>query len=113
MSLAFKQISVYTKLILVLIVALAVGTVLVKNRNSMVTIWFFGLVESDKPINVLWLLLCTAVGSVVCWWVFLKALHLVREMREVAQEKQARKATELQEQRARELTAQEERIDER
>ncbi|MBU0719653.1 MAG: hypothetical protein KJ749_15520, partial [Planctomycetes bacterium] len=53
----------------------------------------------------------TAVGSIVCWWVFLRALRLVREMREVGREKQAHRAAQIQEQRARELDAQEERID--
>jgi len=113
MSLAVRRIKLYTKAVVVLAVALAVGTILVKNRNNTVAVWFFGLVDPERQVNVVTLLLCTAAGSVLCWWILVRALSLVRDLREVSREKQLRAASRAQEQRARELQKQEKRIDDK
>ncbi len=113
MSLAFKRIKLYTKLVLILIVALAIGMVLIKNRDNTVKIWFFWVVDPQQPINVVWLLLCAAVASVVSWWVLLKALTLVKDMRELHRQEQQREIAKAQEDRAKELQEQERRIDQK
>ena len=43
MALAFKRIKVYVRLIVLVAVALAVGTLLYNNSNRTVTVWFWPL----------------------------------------------------------------------
>jgi hypothetical protein len=83
MRLAYRRLKVYVRLGLVLVVAVAVVTVLAKNRSNMVPVWFFGLTDSTQPINVVWLMLWTAVASLVTWWVFRLTWSLWRDMREL------------------------------
>ena len=113
MSLAFKRIKVYIKSGLVLIVALAIGAVLIENRNHAVRFWFFGLVDSAKEINVLWLILCTALGSVLSWSVLWMAVGLVKDARELRRQRQLRRWDESQKELADKLREQEKRIDEK
>ena len=113
MSLALRQIKVYTKFVALLIVALAVGAVLFKNRHNTVVVWFFGIVDSDQPVNVVWLLLCTAVGSIVCWSALRMGLSLIKDTREVQRQRQARQREKSQQELAQRLREQEKRIDEK
>ena len=50
MSLALKQVKVYTKVALFAIVAVAIAVVLVKNRGHSVQVWFFGLVDAEQGL---------------------------------------------------------------
>ncbi len=113
MSLAFKQVKVYTKLSLFLIVAVAVGAVLIKNRDHTVQVWFFGLIDPQQRINVIWLMLCTAASAVIFWWVFGTGLGLVRDVRELRRQEEARQSVRAQEELAAKLREQERRIDEK
>ena len=113
MSLAFKRLKVYTKLVLVVIVALAIGAVFFKNRGHQVRFWFFGLVDDQTEINVVWLMLCTAAGAVFSWWVFLTALSMAKDVREVRQERALQKREKAQQDLAQKLRDQERRIDEK
>ena len=113
MSLAFKRIKVYTKLTLVVIVALAIGAVFLKNRDHEVRFWFFGLVDDQARINVVWLIVCTAVGAIFSWWVLLAALGPIKDMREVRRESEFQKREKAQQEMAQKLREQERRIDEK
>ena len=113
MSLAFKRFKVYTKVVLVVIVALAIGTVFFKNRDHQVRFWFFGLVDDGAQINVVWLIVCTAVGAVFSWWVLLAALGTIKDLREVRREGEFEKREKAQQEKAQKLREQERRIDEK
>jgi hypothetical protein len=113
MSLAFKRIKVYTKLALVLIVALVIGAVFIKNRNHEVRFWFFGLVDAEAEINVVWLILCTAVGAVFSWWVLLAAVSMIKDLRAVRHEEELREREQAQQELAQKLREQEKRIDQK
>jgi len=110
-SLAFRQIKVYIKSALVLIVVLAVGVILFKNRTNTARFWFFGLVDAGRDISVLWLVLCTAAGSIVSWSVFWMALGLIKDTRELARQRELGQREESQRQLAARLAEQEQRID--
>jgi len=113
MTLAFKQVKVYTKLGLLLIVAVAIGAVLIKNRSHSVQVWFFGLVDPAKEVNVVWLMVWTALGAVVSWWVLRATLGLVKDMRELRREEELRERAKTQEELAARLRDQERRIDDK
>ncbi len=113
MTLAFKQVKVYTKLGLFLIVAVAIGAVLIKNRSHSVQVWFFGLVDPAKEVNVVWLMVWTALGAVVSWWVLRATLGLVKDMRELRREEELRERAKTQEELAARLRDQERRIDDK
>jgi len=82
-SLAFKQLRVYVRGIIVLLIAAAVALVLIYNRGNQAPVWFFGLTNAEKPVNVVWLMVCTAAGALVSWWTFRTAWRLLRDWREV------------------------------
>ncbi|MCH7814555.1 MAG: hypothetical protein IID40_11115 [Planctomycetes bacterium] len=113
MGLAFKQFKVYTKVVLVLAVALAVGAVLLKNREHRVPVWFFGLTDPTEGINVVWLILCSAVGAIVAWTVLRATLGVVKDLREVARAKKVQLRDRSQQELAAKLKEQERRIDEK
>ena len=113
MGLAFKQFKVYTKVVLVLAVALAVGAVLLENREYRVPVWFFGLTDPTKEINVVWLILCSAVGAIVAWTVLRATLGVVQDLRGVARAKEVQRRDRSQQELAAKLKEQERRIDEK
>ena len=112
MSLAFKRFKVYVRCTLIVAAAVAIGLVLVKNRDNRVAFWFFGLTEETGRINVVWLMLCTAVGTLVSWWVFSFGWGLWREVREVRRLEASKHTAEEFEKRETELNERERRIDE-
>jgi hypothetical protein len=78
-----KQLKVYARGALVLIVVVAVGLVLFKNRSNAVSIWFFGLTDEAMPVNVIWLILFTAASTLVAWWTFRLGWGLWRDIRKM------------------------------
>jgi hypothetical protein len=112
MSLAFKRLKVYVRCTLIVAAAVAIGLVLVKNRDNQVAFWFFGLTEETGRINVVWLMLCTAVGTLVSWWVFSFGWGLWREVREVRRLEASKHTAEELKKRETELNKRERRIDE-
>ena len=112
MTLAFKQVRVYVRAAIVIFVAAAVGLVLLQNLEHTVVFWFFGLTPGE-PINVVWLMLCTAGGTLVAWWTAIVALRLYREMRELKQMRTIESAAKGQSERAAELDNRERRLDEK
>lgn len=110
MSLTLKKIKAYSRVGLVAAVALVIGLVIFYNRNHEVTFWFF---RTYQDVNVLWLLVCTAAGTVVSYWVFLTVFSLWKDLRELGQESAWRAREQRQRKIADELAEQERRIDEK
>lgn len=113
MSLAFKQVKVYSKLVVFLVLAGAIAAILIKNRHHEVNVWFFGLVDAAQPVNVVWLMVWTAIGAVVSWWILRTALTLVKDMRELRRDERIREREKSQQELAKKLQDQERRIDEK
>ncbi len=113
MSLAFRQLRVYVRLALILVVVLTVGLVLVKNRGNEVPVWFLWFTDDAKPVNVVWLMLSTAAGTLVSWWAFSLGWGVWRDMREMRRLRTINEATKNLEQRASTLDQRERRIDQK
>ena len=113
MTLAIKQVKVYLRTIAVVLVVGAVGLVLFKNRTNYVEVWFFGLTDESKKVNVVWLMLSTALGTLTAWRVVWFARGLWRDLREVARLKAIEETDQQHKQRAAELEQRERRIEEK
>ena len=113
MSLAIKRLKVYLRTSIVVVVVGAIGLVLFKNRANYVEVWFFGLTDESKKVNVVWLMLSTALGTLTAWRVVWFARGLWRDMREVARLKAIEEADQKHKQRAAELEERERRIEEK
>ena len=111
MTLAIKRAKVYLRTFIVVLVVGAIVLVLFKNRANYVEIWFFGLTDESKKVNVVWLLLSTALGTLTAWRVVWFARGLWRDLREVARAAVIEEATKLHEKRAAELDERERRIE--
>jgi uncharacterized membrane protein (DUF106 family) len=103
-----RQFKVYVKLILLVALALVLGLVVFNNRHNTVDVWFFKAYES---VNVCWLMLITAIGSIATWWILRATVGVWREMRELAKEAHLEKKRAEQEKLAEKLAETEKRID--
>jgi uncharacterized membrane-anchored protein len=112
-SLAIKRFKVYVRVTLIVVVAVAIGLVLFKNRDNEVSFWFFGVTEDGTQINVVWLMLCTAVGTLLSWWVFSFGWGLWRDPREVKRQQAVDRATKELAKREAELDERDRRIDQK
>lgn len=108
--LALRRIKVYLKLTLIVAVVVIGLLVIGMNRKHETDVWFF---HSFQDVNVVSLMLITAVASIVAWWGIVRLTGLWREIRELR--RQERTNAELAEQKrlARELADREKRIDEK
>ncbi len=87
MALAFRQIKVYFKLVALVVIAGACLIVVVMNRGNTATVWLFG---PYPDINVLWLMLCTAIATLIAWWLVRATAGVMKDMRELHRDKQQR-----------------------
>lgn len=113
MSVAWKRWTVYVRGGLVVAAVLAIGLVLFQNRANKVAFWFFGLTDDARPVNVVWLMLGTASGTLFVWRVLRFGRGLWRDARELKRLDEAkRKNAELDRRRA-DLEERERRIDDK
>ena len=110
MGLALKQIKVYLRLAAIIAIVLIALLIVFMNRNHKADIWFFGYYQQ---IDVLWLILVTAIVSVIGWWIVSKVIGVVREVRQVRQSVKMEKKFDEQRRIAEQLTEREKRIDEK
>jgi len=86
MGLAVRRIKIYAKLAAIVAVLLVVVLVVLLNRNKTASVWFFGTFDE---VNVLWLLVVTACGSIVGFWIVSKVWRTWRELRQLQRDEQA------------------------
>ena len=110
MGLALKQFKVYLRLGAIIAVVLIALLIVFMNRNHKADIWFFGYYQQ---INVIWLILVTAIVSVLGWWVVSKIISVVREVSQVRRSVKTEKRLDEQRRMADQLTDREKRIDEK
>lgn len=113
MRVALKQIKTYVRLSLVLVVVIAILLVLVKNYGNRVEFWFFGLTDASKPVNVVWLLMSTALATRTIMWLTSFATGLWRDFRELKKIQSVEKEKKDRERRESELVEREKRLDEK
>ena len=102
------NLKVYIKLSLLIGLALVIGLVVFNNRHNEVTVWFFKRYES---INVLWLILFTAMTSIVSWWAVFASLGVWRDMRELRRVTELERAKHQRQKREKDLAERERRVD--
>jgi len=110
MNRILKKMKIYARLCLVVAVALAAVLIIFKNYGRKVDFWFF---HDFKEVSVLWLIGCTAAGSIVSYWVALTLFSLWKDMRELQRETAQKAIDEEHRKRADTLAEQERRIDEK
>ena len=110
MTLVLRRIWVYLKLTAILAVVAVILTVVVENRDNTANVWLF---KTYDNLNVLWLILITAISSIVGWWGFLKVFGVIRELREVRRKAAEQRQIEEQRRLASELAERERRLDEK
>lgn len=108
MPLVFKQFKVYVRLALLVALALVIVLVVFYNRTNKVNVWFF---KSYESINVLWLLVCTAIASIVSWWIVSASFGLWRDLRDLGRAAELKKTQAEQEKLVANLAETEKRID--
>ncbi len=110
MHVAFRQVRAYFRIGLGVLVLVAVGLVLFMNRNHAAPVWFFWLTDASKPVNVVWLMVCTAGGTLVSWWLLSLCRGMWRELHEARRERTLEEATRALSERAAELEERERRL---
>jgi hypothetical protein len=110
MTLVLRRIWVYFKFIAIVAVIAMILAVVLLNREYTATVWFFGKYEN---VNVLWLMLITAISAIITWWGVFRIFGVVREMRELKRRGQAEQALQEQRRLAQEMAERERRIDEK
>lgn len=113
MSVAFRQLKTYLRGTLFALVAVAIGLVLVKNRGHEVTFWFFWLTDESEPVNVVYLMLCTAAGTLAAWWLLSLARGWWRDLCEIKRLQGIEQTAQVLDRRAAELDVREHRVDEK
>ncbi len=109
MSLVLRRFKVYAKLVLLVALAVVIGLVIFFNRSHTVDVWFFA---SYQDINVVWLLICTAAGSILAWWIVTRSVNLWRDARELSREAERKKSEQQQREMATKVAETEKRLDE-
>lgn len=110
MSLAYKQVKVYVRITVVVLIVLVFAIVLFMNRHHTVKFWFFGLTDGEKEINVVWLVLSTAAASKTIWWAFSFTLSLRRDLKELKRQREQQEIEMKQAAKARDLEARERQL---
>lgn len=107
-----KAFTVYLRVVVVLLVVGAIGLILFNNRTHTVNVWLFGLTDPSKPVNVVWVMLATALCTLAAWWLVSLGRGLIHDVRTVQRESAAAAARKATEQRVADLDARQKRVEE-
>jgi heme/copper-type cytochrome/quinol oxidase subunit 2 len=104
----FKHVVVYGKLIAIVAVLMTAAVVVFQNRNYSTKFWPGA---ADEEVSTLWLMLWTAILSIVVFWTLTRVIRVVKQVNRVRLEQEAARKADENEKRRRELDDQERRID--
>ena len=113
MSLAFKRVKVYVRVLIIAVLVVVIGLILFQNRQNSVRFWFFGLTDESRQMNVVWLLVWTASSTLLVARIFWYLRGVWRDLRELKQVDAERAVVEVQEERTAGLEERERRLVER
>jgi len=105
-----RQFVVYSKLTILTVIAMAVVIVVFKNRGYKTNFWPGA---DGDPVSTLWLMLATAVSSIVVFWVLSKTRRVLKELAQVRAEQLFAEHAAEQDRLKKNLDEQERRIDEK
>ena len=111
MSLAIKRFTVYLRVVVVLLVVGAIGLILLNNRTHTVNVWLFGLTDPNEPVNVVWVMLATALCTLSAWWLVSLGRGLIHDVRAVQRESAAAAERKATEQRVADIDARQKRVE--
>ena len=111
MGLTVRQIRVYGRATLMVLLAVAVLLIVLKNRGRTADVWLLWVFEGK--VSTLWLLVITAATAIIVFWVLTKVVQTVREVRKVRREARLESAVTRQKEMAKRLEEQEKRIDQK
>jgi len=112
-NLAWKRLTVYLRLSIIVLVVGTIAFVLFKNRNYRVKFWFFGLVDETKEINVVWVIVSTATVTRLIWSILAFCSKMWRDLREVRKQDAQKRMEESMKRREAELTEREARLNQK
>ncbi len=110
MNVAIKKTKLYVKLVLIALVVIMAVVVLVMNYSRKADVWFF---KGYEDVNVLKLLLVTAVISIISFWILTTGFKLAKQWREVSKQVAHQEKIKRLDSKADELEKQEQRIDDK
>ena len=110
MNVAIKKAKLYVKLVLIAVVVVMVVSVVCNNRGNHADVWFF---KEHKEVDVLKLLLYTAIISIISFWILTTGFKLTRQWREVSRQVAHQEKIKQLDSKADELEKQEQRIDDK
>ncbi len=108
-----RRFKVYVRCTLIATMAVAASLVLFMNRSNRVPVWFFGLTDSQKPTNVVWLIFSVVGATLWLRWVFSLGWGLWHDIRELKNRKEFIEAAKKLESRTSELEERERHIDDK
>jgi Mn2+/Fe2+ NRAMP family transporter len=76
---SFRTILAWTRMIMTAILVIAVVLIIFMNRNYTTPIWFF---HKFDQVSVLWLIVVTAVISIISRWVIVGVYRAWKELKE-------------------------------
>lgn len=109
MNLAFRRIAVYGKLALIGAIAVVLAVIVWMNRANRVDFWLFG---RHEDVNVLYIILISAVVSVAVFWIVTRVRGVLRELQAVRAEKVRAVEEAARQRQTSELAEREKRLDE-
>ncbi len=110
MNVAIKKAKLYVKLVLIAVVVVMVVSVVCNNRGNHADVWFF---KEHREVDVLKLLLYTAIISIISFWILTTGFKLTRQWREVSRQVAHQEKIKQLDSKADELAKQEQRIDDK
>jgi hypothetical protein len=110
MTLALKRFKVYVKLFAIVAVVASSLLIVLMNQDNKAKIWFF---KDYEQVNVLWLILITAILSIASWWIVAKIFATIRELRHLQHAQANQQQMAEQRRLAQEMAEREKRIDEK
>jgi hypothetical protein len=107
------RLKVYVRCTLIATMAVAALLVLFKNRSNRVPVWFFGLTDSEKPTNVVWLIFSVIGATLWLRWVFSLGWGLWHDICELQKRKEFNEAAKKLEARTSQLEERERHLDDK
>ena len=106
---AFRQFKLYCKLVVFGAVVVIIAATLFYNRDNDAEVWFF---KSYEKVNVIKLMLGTALGAILGFWMLTHSFKLYKEWKQVAQTKAGQQREQDLVRREQELSAKERQLQE-
>lgn len=103
-----KQFFVYARLTIIVLLFISLGVIVFRNRAYKTNFWPGA---DGEQVATLWLMLATAILSIIVFWVFAKTRRVVKDLKQLHAEQAIERKAEEAEKMRESLVEQERRID--